>query len=190
MACFGSLWIFCRLVLIIDRFQQKLGWFHRMCYLCHLSHSTTSPGAHTHAEKTVLLANTYISDGQFIHIPLSRWNQTYHSLSNISKPTTVSEHFLTTVMITLPKTPNFIPLEFNRDSVGKARDAYLIETRDDSRTIQVSIRNMKCNTFLISAICNHLFILFLHFKFLSYHYFNSFCFHILFLFKFFTCYSV
>ena len=27
-------------------------------------------------------------------------------------------------------TSNFIPLEFNRDSVGKAREAYLIETRD------------------------------------------------------------
>ena len=52
------------------------------------------------------------------------------NLSNISKPTTVSEHFLTTVMITLPTTPNFIPLEFNKDSVGKAREAYLIETRD------------------------------------------------------------
>ena len=133
----------------------------------------------------------YIWRTNFIHIPLSRWNQTYHSLSNISKPTTVSEHFLTTVMITLPKTPNFIPLEFNRDSVGKARDAYLIETRDKTlEPFRCQYWNMKCNTFLISAICNHLFILFLHFKFLSYHYFNSFCIHILFLFKFFTCYSV
>ena len=40
--------------------------------------------------------------------------------SNISKPTTVSKHFLTTL----------IPLELtksNRDSVRKAREAYLIE---------------------------------------------------------------
>ena len=37
---------------------------------------------------------------------------------------------------------------------------------------------MKCSTFFISFVCDHLFILlFLHFKFLSYHYFNGFCFH-------------
>ena len=37
---------------------------------------------------------------------------------------------------------------------------------------------MKCSTFFISFVCDHLFILlFLHFKFLSYHHFNGFCFH-------------
>ena len=37
---------------------------------------------------------------------------------------------------------------------------------------------MKCSTFFISFVCDHLFILlFLHFKFLSHHYFNGFCFH-------------
>ena len=40
----------------------------------------------------------------------------------------------------------------------------------------VWIRKMKCNTFFISSVCYHLFTLFLYFKFLSYHYFNGFCF--------------
>ena len=43
----------------------------------------------------------------------------------------------------------------------------------------VSIRKMKCHTFFISSVCNHLLLLFLHFKFRSYHYFNGFCLHIL-----------
>ena len=45
---------------------------------------------------------------------------------------------------------------------------------------------MKCNTFFISSICYHLFILLLHFKFLSNHYFNGFCFRILLTFTFFS----
>ena len=44
---------------------------------------------------------------------------------------------------------------------------------------------MKCNTWFISSVCYHLSILVLHFKFLSYHYFNCFCFHILVTFTFF-----
>ena len=59
----------------------------------------------------------------------------------------------------------------NRDSVQKAREAYLIER---GKTIEPL--KMKCDTVFISSICYHLFILFLHFKFLSNHYFNGFCF--------------
>ena len=50
------------------------------------------------------------------------------NLSNISKPTTVSEHFLTNDHYANDIT--LIPLELiksNRDSVRKAREAYLIE---------------------------------------------------------------
>ena len=48
--------------------------------------------------------------------------------SNISKPTTISEHFLTNDHYA--KDITLIPLELiksNRDSVRKAREAYLIE---------------------------------------------------------------
>ena len=44
---------------------------------------------------------------------------------------------------------------------------------------------MKCNTLFITSVCNHLSIIVLHFKFLSYHYFKCFCFHILLTFTFF-----
>ena len=90
--------------------------------------------------------------------------------SNISKPTTVSEHFLTN-----DHSANdiiLIPLELiksNRDSVRKAREAYLIER---GKTLEP----LGMNTVFISSICYHLFILFLHFKFLSSHYINGFCF--------------
>ena len=99
--------------------------------------------------------------------------------SNISKPTTVWEHFLTNDQSANDVT--LIPLELikcNRDSVLKARDAYLIERGNTLEPLGMN-KKMKCHTFFISSICYHLFILFLHFKFLSNHYFNGFCFHIL-----------
>ena len=51
----------------------------------------------------------------------------------------------------------------------------------------VSIRKIKCNTIFIPFVRYHLFILFLPFKFLLYHYFNGFLFSLtfsFFLFKF------
>ena len=54
---------------------------------------------------------------------------------------------------------------------------------------QEEIKNVSYSSLVfimvISSVCYHLFILFLHFKFLSYHYFNGFCFHILLTFTFF-----
>ena len=35
-----------------------------------IPHNTTSPGAHTHAEKTVLLANTYLTEKLHAHSTL------------------------------------------------------------------------------------------------------------------------
>ena len=49
---------------------------------------------------------------------------------NISKPTTVSQHFLTNGHSSSANDITLIPLELiksNRDSVRKAREAYLIE---------------------------------------------------------------
>ena len=81
--------------------------------------------------------------------------------SNISKPTTVSGHFLTydhsANDITL------IPLELtksNRDSVRKAREAYLIERGKTLEPLGILIRKMKCNTIFISSLCYHLFFYF------------------------------
>ena len=44
----------------------------------------------------------------------------------------------------------------------------------------VSIRKIKCNTVFIPFVRYHLFILFLRFKFLLYHYFNAFLFSLTF----------
>ena len=60
--------------------------------------------------------------------PLQRTPQTSDNPSNTSKPTTVSDHFLTNDHSANDIT--LIPLELiksNRDSVRKAREAYLIE---------------------------------------------------------------
>ena len=83
--------------------------------------------------------------------------------SNISKPTTVSENFLTNDHSANDMT--LIPLELiksNRDSVRKAREAYLIER---GKTLEPLDMNKKdeSNTFFISSTCYYLFILFLHF---------------------------
>ena len=90
--------------------------------------------------------------------------------STLSKPTTVSEHFLTNDHSA--KDITLIAQELiksSRDSVQKAREAHLIERVK-------TLEPLGMNTFFISSICYHLFILFLHFKFLSNHYFNGFCF--------------
>ena len=111
--------------------------------------------------------------------------------SNISKPTTVSEHFLTNDHSANDIT--LIPLHLSKSN---SRERQCTESQ---RSIphqevkllnhQVSIRKMKCNTVYISSICHHLFMLFLHFKFLSNHYFNGFCFQrSLFSHLNFTCY--
>ena len=111
-----------------------------------------------------------------------RFNEHRRSVDNpstISKPTTVSEHFLTN-----DHSANDITLiaKSSRDSVGKAREAYLIER---GKTLEP----LGMNTVFISSICYHLFILFLHFKFLSNHYINGFCFQrSLFSHFTFTCY--
>ena len=97
--------------------------------------------------------------------------------SNISKPTTVSEHVLTNDHsannITL------IPLELtksNRDSVRKAREAYLIER---GKTIEPLGINKKDENNVIQS----LFLLFVIIYFSIFifqisfnHYFNGFCF--------------
>ena len=134
-------------------------------------YNTTIPVAHTLAEKTVSLANTYLTDKTSYtfhatgetrpitnHIDCNSKNVIYmiqcnqcskqyigetkrrlkdrfnehrrpvDNPSNISKPTTVSEHFLTNDHSANDIT--LIPLELtksNRDSVRKAREAYLIE---------------------------------------------------------------
>ena len=71
--------------------------------------------------------------------------------------------------------------------IGKKRILHIILVHCPKKFthVQWAKRKVKCNTFLISSIWNHLFIIFLHFKFLSYHYFNGFCFHILSMFTFF-----
>ena len=84
--------------------------------------------------------------------------------SNISKPTTVSEHSLTNDHSANDIT--LIPLELiksNRDSVRKAREAYLVERGKTLEPLGMNnIRKMKCNAifFSISSICYHLFTLF------------------------------
>ena len=80
--------------------------------------------------------------------------------SNISKPTTVSEHFLTNDHSANDIT--LIPLELtksNRDSVRKAREAYLIERGKTLEPLGI-LRKMKCNTVFISSLCYHLFFYF------------------------------
>ena len=75
------------------------------------------------------------------------------------KPTTVSEHFLTNDHFA--NDIILIPLELtksNRDSVRKAREAYLIE-RDKTRE-PLGWSKMKCNTVFISCLCYHLFFYF------------------------------
>ena len=72
--------------------------------------------------------------------------------------------------------------------IGKKRILHIILVHRPKKFTHVQWakkKKVKCNTFLISSIWNHLFIIFLHFKFLSYHYFNGFCFHILSMFTFF-----
>ena len=111
-----------------------------------------------------------------------RFNEHRRSVDNpsaISKATTVWEHFLTN-----NHSANDITLiaKSSRDSVGKAREAYLIER---GKTLEP----LGMNTVFISSICYHLFILFLHLKFLSNHYINGFCFQrSLFSHFTFTCY--
>ena len=78
--------------------------------------------------------------------------------SNISKPTTFSEHFRTNDHSTNDIT--LIPLELiksNRDSVEK------LEKHTSSREIKLLNQKMKYNTVFISSICYHLFILVLYF---------------------------
>ena len=77
---------------------------------------------------------------------------------------TVSEHFLTNDHSANDIT--LIPLELiksNRDSVRKAREAYLIE-RGKLVNLLVSIRKMKLDTIFIPFVCYPLFHSFFHFR--------------------------
>ena len=125
------------------------------------------------------LLQIHIWRTNFIHIPLYRRNQTYHSKnviymihcnhcskqyigetkrrltdrfnehcrpvnnpSNISEPTTVWEHFLTNDHSANDVT--LIPLELikcNRDSVRKAREAYLIERGNTLEPLGMNKKN-------------------------------------------------
>ena len=94
--------------------------------------------------------------------------------SNISKPTTVSEHFL--INDHSANDITFIPLELIKSN--RAREAYLIERGKTLEHLDIYKKD-EYSTFLISSICIYSFILFLHFQFLSHHNFNAFCFHTL-----------
>ena len=73
--------------------------------------------------------------------------------NNIYKPTTVSEHFLTNYHSANDIT--LIPLELihsNRDSIRKAREAYLIDRGRTLESLGLNIIRKKCNTFLYSIV--------------------------------------
>ena len=77
---------------------------------------------------------------------------------------------------------------FHQSSLNLTETLYKkLEKHTSSREVKllnllVSIRKIKCNTIFIPFVRYHLFILFLPFKFLLYHYFNGFLFFLTFTF--------
>ena len=173
--------------------------------------------AHTLAEKTVSLANTYLTDKLYSHSTLQtkqdlslitltvlnsknviymiqcnhcskqyigetkrrlkdRFNEHRRPVdnpSNISKPTTVSEHFLTNDHSANDIT--LIPLELtksNRDSVRKAREAYLIERGKTLEPLGINKKDEMYYRLYFFSLLSFIFLFRISFN----HHFYGFCF--------------
>ena len=98
--------------------------------------------------------------------------------SNISKPTTVSEHFLTNDHSANDIT--LIPLELiksNRDSLRKAREAYLIERGKTLEPLGMNKKDEMYYSFYFFYLLSFIYAIFISVFQISFnHYFNGFCF--------------